>query len=676
MTNPWTPHSAVAQAVSLAGFSYDPGQDIMYSRHDALQRRLGYAYGYDATALGISADIDCEPIFFDYGGKHWMIELWKGQYGLMSGCEIGVYTRPIGSTGPAYTLLDNTVGQRPGDSAPSHNLFYDCAADADMLTLKSTLHRDGQVLFTRGPETHWWLTGFKWGVLSERSQLSVDVEITLKDSAMLQAFQAAIAGRPYPNLKVTGTTVSFTFAQPFAVPQPAQPASILADVKQANQQVVSAYNQLHLPSNDPNGVQAGFLIVEGLGLLHLADLFGLAVCQLAAGIGQSMSSVVTALVGKLADAAATVQGWLSAVSLAFATWVDDIEKLLGIPLDFSCYVEVDNTGGRSDLVLSAGTAIATYGWYVVAPPSWIPRGTVARFILKDPKPSPHGTEGSATYQYCDANLTVKTATFSYECPTGFLENSVTSSQADWACFGKSGDAGAAWSQPAPTSGHPLFIRYAARVAAATQPWNNAPPLRIVAASQQGGPRGAQLWGVDTSGTLRSAYQETPGGSWSGWSGVWNGASPGQLISVTAAQQNNGTVQIWVLDTNNLLYSNAQTSPGGNWTGWSPAGWNEAPALVMVAASQQGGSRGAQLWGVDTSGTLRSAYQETPGGSWSGWSGVWNGASPGQLISVTAAQQNNGTVQIWVLDTNNLLYSNAQTSPGGNWTGWSPSSWPA
>ena len=60
-----------------------------------------------------------------------MIELWKGQYGLESGCEIGVYTRPIGSTGPGYALLDATVGQRPGDGAPSHNLFYDCAADTD-----------------------------------------------------------------------------------------------------------------------------------------------------------------------------------------------------------------------------------------------------------------------------------------------------------------------------------------------------------------------------------------------------------------------------------------------------------------------------------------------------------------------------------------------------------------
>ncbi len=214
----------------------------------------------------------------------------------------------------------------------------------------------------------------------------------------------------------------------------------------------------------------------------------------------------------------------------------------------------------------------------------------------------------------------------------------------------------------------------ARVPVGTNPWDGAPPLSLVAASQQGGSRGAQLWGVDASGQLRSTYQESPGGPWSSWSGVWNGASPGQLISVAAAQQNDGTVRIWVVDVNNALYSNAQTSPGGDWTGWSGAGWSGAPPLQSVAASQQGGSRGAQLWGVDTSGQLRSTYQESPGGPWSSWSGVWNGASPGQLISVAAAQQNDGTVRIWVVDVNNALYSNAQTSPGGDWTGWSGAGW--
>jgi hypothetical protein len=457
MPGPWTPTSPLAHAVYTAGFLYDPDRDIIYSRMDALQRNFGYAYGYDAAALGMSAVLDCEPIFFDYAGKHWMIELWKGQYGLESGCEIGVYTRPIGSTGPGYALLDATVGQRPGDSAPSHNLFYDCAADADRLELSATLHRDGEVLFTRGPEVHWWLTGFKWGVLSDPNQLSVDVAITLKDSVMCDAFMAGIAGRPYPNLQVDGTTVSFTFDQPYAVPQPPKPAPILAAVEAANQEVVSSYDALGFPNNDPNVVQAEFLSVAGLGLLHLADHFGLAASQLAVQIGQSMASVVTALVDGFSVAASTVEGWLSGVSQAFATWVTDIENYLGLPLDFSCYVEIDNTKGASDLVLTGHTA--AYGTYVVGPPSWIPQGTVARLVLQDPKPSWHGSEGTVTYNYADARLTMKTVVFSYECPTGFLDNKAASSQPDWACFAKSGDPNHAWSRSVPGGGHPLFVGY-------------------------------------------------------------------------------------------------------------------------------------------------------------------------------------------------------------------------
>jgi len=457
MTSPWTPTSSLAHAVYGAGFLYDPGQDIIYSRMDALQRNFGYAYGYDGAALGMSAILDCEPIFFDYDGKHWMIELWKGQYGLESGCEIGVYTRPIGSTGPGYALLDATVGQRPGDGAPSHNLFYDCAADTDRLELSAKLHRDGAVLFTRGPEVHWWLTGFKWGVLSDPSQLSVDVAITLKDDQMCQAFMAGIAGRPYPNLKVNGTTVSFTFSQPYAVPQPPKPAPILAAVEAANQQIVSTYDALGFPNNDPNDVQAEFLSVAGLGLLHLPDHFGLVVCQLAVGIGEDMSSVVTGLADGFSVAASTVEGWLSGVSQAFATWVNAIENYLGLPLDFSCYVEIDNTKGTSDLVLMGNTA--TCGTYVVGPPSWIPKGTVAGLILRDPKPSWNGSEGTVTYNYGDASLTMKTVTLSYECPTGFLDNKAASSQADWACFAKSSNPNNAWSTSVPGGGHPLFVGY-------------------------------------------------------------------------------------------------------------------------------------------------------------------------------------------------------------------------
>ena len=457
MTTPWTPTSALAWAVYAAGFTYDPDQDIILSRMDALQRNFGYAWGYDASALGMSMVIDCEPIFFDYDNKHWMIELWKGQYGLESGCEVGVYTRVIGSSGPGYALLDATVGQRPGDGVASHNLFYDCASDGDRLQLQATLKRDGQPLFTRGPEPHWWLTGFKWGVFSHPGQLSVDVAITLKDNAMLQAFLGGIAGRPYPNLKVDGTTVSFTFDQPYAVPQQPRPEAVLAAVDAANQQIVSSYDALGFPDNDPNQVEAEFLSVAGLGLLRLADSFGLTVCQLAVQIGQGLATVVTGLVDGFTVPASTVEAWWSGVEQAFGAWVSEIERYLGLPLDFSCYVEIDNTRGASDLVLTGSSA--NYGSYAVGPPSWIPKGTVARLILQDPKPSPFGSEGSATYRYADAGLAMKSVTFSYEDPTGFGSNRASSSQAEWVTFAKSEDPNRAWSTSVPSGGHPLFVGY-------------------------------------------------------------------------------------------------------------------------------------------------------------------------------------------------------------------------
>jgi hypothetical protein len=457
MPAPWTPTSELAHAVYVAGFAYDPDQDIIYSRMDALQRNFGYAFGYDVAAPAMSAIIDCEPIFFDYGGKHWMIELWKGQYGLETGCEIGVYTRPIGSTSPGYALLDASIGRRPGDGVPSHNLFYDCASDADRLNLSMTLHRNGAALFTRGPEVHWWLTGFKWGLLSDPGELSVDLAITLKDAAMRDAFLAGIAGRPYANLNVSGTTVSFTFAQPFANPQPTIPAAVRASVDATNAEIVSTYNSLNFPNNDPNQVQAEFLSVAGLGLLRLADFFGLATSQAAVAIGKDIATIVPTLANAFSVAAGTVEGWLNGVAQSFSSWVKEVEDYLNLQLDFACYVSIDNTNGASDLLLIGSSA--KYGSYVVSPPARIPQGTVGRFVLQDPKPSFFGSEGTVTYSYADANLAMRTVIFSFECPTGFNANKAASSQADWACRARSGKPTGALSATVPEGGHPLYVAY-------------------------------------------------------------------------------------------------------------------------------------------------------------------------------------------------------------------------
>ena len=50
MTN-WTPSSALAKAVLVAGFEYESEQDIIFSIMNPLQRKFGYGYGYDVGAL-------------------------------------------------------------------------------------------------------------------------------------------------------------------------------------------------------------------------------------------------------------------------------------------------------------------------------------------------------------------------------------------------------------------------------------------------------------------------------------------------------------------------------------------------------------------------------------------------------------------------------------------------
>jgi hypothetical protein len=212
---------------------------------------------------------------------------------------------------------------------------------------------------------------------------------------------------------------------------------------------------------------------------------------------------------------------------------------------------------------------------------------------------------------------------------------------------------------------------------ATRGWQNAPELNKLTSSQQGGSRGAQLWGVQYNGTLDTIYQVTPGGGWSQWLGPsWAGSgNPPQVYELAAAEQNNGCVQFWALDLKLQLWSTGQSSPGGNWTAWSGPNWNKAATgMKRIAASQQGGPRGAQLWGIAADYSLVTCYQITAGGAWSGWQ-PWP-ATPqnSQFVEIAAAQQNDGRVQLWALDTKRQLWSCWQTSPGGNWTGWSGPNW--
>lgn len=189
------------ELIEASGYNYDSTQDIFYTRLDAWQREMGYTRLYDEAAAPLSMIIDCEPIYFQYDHKIWLIEFWKGQYGMTTGCEIGVYNI-----------------EEPDIYIPSifnATAFYNCASDSERLYMAYYLERNGEILFIR-KGCHWWLTGFKLGEFSEPSELRMHIAIILKDEVMIQEFIKGLKNAGYKDdeFMQDGKIVRLLFSKP------------------------------------------------------------------------------------------------------------------------------------------------------------------------------------------------------------------------------------------------------------------------------------------------------------------------------------------------------------------------------------------------------------------------------------------------------------------------------
>ena len=204
-TKKGTGDESLDKIIESAGYAYDKVQDIFYSIIDAWQRKMGYCRLYDEMAAPTGMIADCEPIYFEYEGKKWLIEFWKGQYDLTSGCEIGVYT---------------TKGEDLNVPGVFNGTFYYSASNDELLQMSFKLYKNNQELFKRD-DKHWWLTGFKLGEFSEPDELTMDLSITLKDDDMCNAFVGGLeeAGYKQSEISVEDTTVKLKFDKP-RTPQP------------------------------------------------------------------------------------------------------------------------------------------------------------------------------------------------------------------------------------------------------------------------------------------------------------------------------------------------------------------------------------------------------------------------------------------------------------------------
>ena len=165
----------------VLGYKYSFRDDYYYTNDkDCWQSNFGFAKFYDLVAPYILLEYDYVRVYFTYEDKDWMIQLWKGQYGLLFyGAEQGVYNKP-------HSDKENSIFT-----------LYKCADRSDWLDMDMTLYHDAtgdgnyERVLSRDYGKYWWCTGFKQGHLRQQepaSELRTAGTITLKDAEMTRLF--------------------------------------------------------------------------------------------------------------------------------------------------------------------------------------------------------------------------------------------------------------------------------------------------------------------------------------------------------------------------------------------------------------------------------------------------------------------------------------------------------
>jgi len=143
---------------------YDMASPLIQLIYGTVRVKFRYDYVYKLHEEGpnkgkVVRDVTGKPVYeTDSKGnpipKDWMVQMWKGRYGLvMLGCEIGIYTKP---------------------SNQKAEFYYTAVAEEEIIMAFDVYHRNlksgkTQHLFTRGPESHWWLTGFVPGAFHDEN---------------------------------------------------------------------------------------------------------------------------------------------------------------------------------------------------------------------------------------------------------------------------------------------------------------------------------------------------------------------------------------------------------------------------------------------------------------------------------------------------------------------------
>ncbi len=157
-----------------SGYNFNIYEMVVYTTVDCWMRNFGFCLMYDilANSMPISYSYVTRRFKFEYDGLQWMIQIWKGNYFISNGGEVGIYSR------------------EPGKYL---NTFYNCATPDQELDMSLQILNGDKVLVDRPLQRHWWISGFHIGTMRYLpSVLTLKSTIVMPNEEMLEAFTASI----------------------------------------------------------------------------------------------------------------------------------------------------------------------------------------------------------------------------------------------------------------------------------------------------------------------------------------------------------------------------------------------------------------------------------------------------------------------------------------------------
>jgi hypothetical protein len=173
----------------------------------------------------------------------------------------------------------------------------------------------------------------------------------------------------------------------------------------------------------------------------------------------------------------------------------------------------------------------------------------------------------------------------------------------------------------------------------------------------------ELFAIGNSGSLYHSYQTNANGSWKTWTTL--GTLKWSVSALPAVGVNkDGRLEVFVVGTNSSIYHAYQKAPGSsaatNWSGFSIVSSSRVCQTAKLAVGKW--SNGAlDLFVIGTDCVLYHNYQTTAGNStsWSGFNSL--GGSWDQNADISVASENDGRLDVFVIDGLGNLFNNFQTA---------------